>query len=200
MLISVIRGYLYSLFKIERSGFLSVAKGVTIIGKKLTTKNRCKIEENVFIQTIAKDGIYLDEGSTVCFGALIRPSSHWGGEIGEGLVLGKNSSIGAYSYIGCSGKICIGSNVLIGPSVSLIAENHVFSDLNKSIKEQGVIRRGIKIEDDVWIGTRAVILDGVSIGRGSVVAAGAIVVKDVAPYSVVGGVPARLLRKRQDDQ
>ncbi|MNG32136.1 Virginiamycin A acetyltransferase [compost metagenome] len=76
------------------------------------------------------------------------------------------------------------------------AENHVFSDKTKPIKEQGIYRQGITIEDDCWIGSNVTILDGVTIGTGSVVAAGAVVTKDVPPYSVVGGVPAKIIKER----
>ncbi len=62
---------------------------------------------------------------------------------------------------------------------------------------QGVIRKGVKIENGVWIGARAVILDGVTVGNNSIVAAGSIVNKDVPPYSIVGGVPAKLIKTRK---
>lgn len=78
----------------------------------------------------------------------IRPSSYYGvGQIGYGLTMGDSSSIGPFSFVGYSGKIEIGSNVMIGPRVSLFTENHNFGDTRASIKSQGVNKR-IKIEDD----------------------------------------------------
>lgn len=79
-----------------------------------------------------------------------------------------NSSIGPYGFVSCSGKITIGKNVMIGSRVSLFAENHNFSEKDKSIKEQGVNNKGIIIEDNCWIGSGVIILDGVTIGSGSV--------------------------------
>ena len=84
----------------------------------------------------------------------------------------------------------------IAPNVVIIGANHAFADPNKTLKSQGSTSKGIVIEDDVWIATNSSILDGVTIGKGSVVAAGAVVNKDVPPYSVVGGVPAKILKSR----
>ena len=117
-------------------------------------------------------------------------------EAGEGLKVGNNSNIGAYSYIGCSGYIEIGDNVMMGPRVNLMSENHNYSDLNHSMKSQGVTRSYIIIEDDVWIGVNSTILAGVRIGSGSIIAAGAVVTKDVPKNSIVGGIPAKIIRSR----
>jgi galactoside O-acetyltransferase len=94
------------------------------------------------------------------------------------------------------GQIQIGNNVLIGPNVVIRASNHSFADPNVPIEQQGHVPGRIVIEDDVWLGANVVVLPNVTIGRGAVVAAGAVVTKDVAPFSVVGGVPARLISKR----
>jgi len=90
-----------------------------------------------------------------------------------------------------------GDNVICGPRVSFHAENHVYTDPNTPIRLQGVTRRGIVVEADCWIGAGSMILDGVRIGRGTVVAAGAVVTRDVPPYSVVAGVPARVIKSRR---
>ena len=116
---------------------------------------------------------------------MIRPSSYYGIDMGEGLEIGDNSSIGPDAYVGCSGKIVIGNNVMFGPKCSLFAENHNFDKTDVSIKSQGVNQKGIVVEDDCWIGSNVVILDGVRIGKGSVIGAGTLVTKDIAPGSVV---------------
>ena len=85
---------------------------------------------------------------------------------------------------------------MMSPRVSIYAENHIFDDRERPMIDQGVKRSFVKIEDDCWIASNAVILSGVTIGRGSVVAAGSIVTKDVPPYSVVGGNPAKLIKSR----
>ena len=79
--------------------------------------------------------------------------------------------------------------------VQLIAVNHVFDNPTRPFVEQGITAQGITIENDVWIGSGAVVTGGVTIGRGSVVAAWAVVTRDVPPFTVVGGVPARVIRK-----
>ena len=94
-------------------------------------------------------------------------------------------------------NVNLGNNCLIGPNVVLAGENHVFDNKFTIIQSQGICSIGIVIKDNVWIGANATILDGVTIGKGSVIAAGAVVNKNVAPYSVVGGVPAKLLKKRK---
>ena len=112
--------------------------------------------------------------------------------------------IGDHSYIGCNavigaggGGIRIGNNVLIGQSVNMHSESHNFSDDSKLIREQGISYEGITIEDDVWIGSKATILDGVVIGKGAVIGAGAVVTASVPAYGVAVGVPAKIVRVRQ---
>jgi galactoside O-acetyltransferase len=94
------------------------------------------------------------------------------------------------------GEILIGNNVLIGPNTVLRACNHAFSDKDRPIQYQGHIKGRIIVEDDVWIGANVVILPDVTIRAHSVVAAGAVVTDNVEPWSVVGGVPARVLSRR----
>ena len=99
--------------------------------------------------------------------------------------MGDNSSIGPHGYIGCSGPITIGNNVMIGPKCSLFAENHVFSDDEATIKSQGVSQKGITIGDDCWIGSNVIILDGVTIGSHVVIGAGTLVTHDIPSKSIV---------------
>ena len=110
--------------------------------------------------------------------------------------MGDNSSIGPHGYVGCSGKIIIGKNVMFGPKCSLFAENHIFSDTEKNIKSQGVSQKGITIEDNCWIGSNCIILDGVTIGKGSVIGAGTLVTKNVAPGSIVLDKRERKIKER----
>ena len=111
--------------------------------------------------------------------------------------IGDRSSVGAYCNIHPSSEgIAIGKDVLIGPSVSIMGSNHRFDDPETPIREQGMLAQGVVIEDDVWIGCGSVVLPGVRVGKGAVVAAGAIVTRSVPPGVVVAGVPARVLRRR----
>ena len=78
----------------------------------------------------------------------------------------------------------------------IFTQNHNFGDRTKLIREQGATRKPVIIEDDVWIGARVILLPGVTMGRGSVVAAGAVVTKSFPPFSIIGGVPARIIGNR----
>lgn len=118
---------------------------------------------------------------------------------GDGhLVIGDRVSLNSNVYINaCSGgTIRIGNDVLIGPNAVLRSSDHRFDDRSKPIRLQGHTGGAIIIEDDVWLGANVTVVGGVRIGAGSVVAAGAVVVRDVEPYSVVAGVPARFIRRR----
>ena len=90
----------------------------------------------------------------------------------------------------------IGDKVRIGLRVNIITNNHVFMDHERPIMEQGSACAPVIIKDDVWIGVNATILPGVTVGKGSVIGAGAVVTKDVKPYTVVGGVPAKKIKNR----
>lgn len=110
------------------------------------------------------------------------------------IVIGARSQINPYTVI--YGGVKIGSAVMIAPHVMLAAGNHGSSRLDIPMMDQGDSSRGIKIEDDVWIGANCVVLDGVTIHRGAIVAAGAVVKQDVEAFSVVTGVPARKKKMR----
>ena len=95
-------------------------------------------------------------------------------------------------------EVSIGNRVLMGPYVHVNSGNHRFDDRDVPILKQGKDCMPIVIEDDVWVAANVVITAGSRIGRGSIVMAGAVVSGDVEPYSIVGGVPARLIRRRGD--
>jgi acetyltransferase-like isoleucine patch superfamily enzyme len=158
------------------------------------------LDEACEIVGLSRRGIVFGDRCTVGRFATIQPTNKLFDEPGEGLRVGSRSNIGHFAYIGCSGFIDIGDDVLMGPRVSLLAENHVIDDIDTPMKDQGVTRSFIRIEDDCWIGSGSVVLAGVTIGRGSVVAAGSVVTRDVPPFSIVGGAPARLIRSRRPDE
>jgi maltose O-acetyltransferase len=93
--------------------------------------------------------------------------------------------------------ITIGNYVIIGQHAILITDNHNYEDPEKLMILQGSTNKKIVVEDDVWIGSRVIILPGILIGKGSIIAAGAVVTKNVSPYSVMGGVPAKLIKMRK---
>lgn len=114
----------------------------------------------------------------------------------ENLVIGAHSSITAYCQLNAKAGITIGDNVLIGPGTFIWSQNHKMQDATVNIREQGYERAPVVIEDDVWVAARCVILPGVRLAKGTVVAAGAVVTRSTEPYSIVAGVPAREISKR----
>lgn len=112
------------------------------------------------------------------------------------IIIGDNTRIGLHTTV--IGPVEIGSNVNLAQGIVVTALNHNFTDCTKRIDEQGVSTAKITIGNDVWIGANATILPGVTIGNHSVVAASAVVTKDVPPYSLVGGVPAKILKKLKE--
>ena len=109
------------------------------------------------------------------------------------VLIGDHTRIGLHNTI--IGPVKIGNHVNLAQGITVTALNHNFDDTNKRIDEQGVSTKAVTIEDDVWIGANAVILPGVTIGNHCVVAAGAVVTKDVPPHSLVAGVPAKVIKQ-----
>ena len=109
------------------------------------------------------------------------------------VIIGDHTRIGLHNTI--IGPVTIGSHVNLAQGITVTALNHNFADTSLRIDEQGVSTKAVTIEDDVWVGANAVILPGVTVGRHAVIAAGAVVTKDVPPFSIVGGVPARVLKE-----
>lgn len=110
--------------------------------------------------------------------------------------IGKNTVIGAKSII--NGPIEIGNDVMIAPEVWIMTISHITERVDIPMKKQGSTSpKRVKIGNDVWIGARTIILPGVEIGEGSIIGAGSIVTKDVKPYSVVAGAPAKFIKSRK---
>ena len=107
-------------------------------------------------------------------------------------------TIGDYTRIGIHntiiGPVCIGNHVNLAQGITITALNHNFEDGSKRIDEQGISTKPVVVGDDVWIGANAVVLPGVTIGSHCVVAAGAVVTKDVPDHTLVGGVPAKIIK------
>ena len=195
--VTILRGFWIQLWLGKRDGILLVGSGVRIKCPQLLSVGRSTIiEEQVIIDALSEQGVQIGHNVTIakyttiqCTGVIRN--------LGVGLKIDDNSAIGAYSFLGAQGGISIGKNVIMGPRVSMHAENHRFASLDVPIRLQGEDRQGIVIEDDCWIGAGSIILDGVHIGTGCVVAAGSVVTKSVAPFSVIAGVPAKVIKNRE---
>lgn len=170
--------------------------GITVYGKRWCDFGRWLfLEHGVLIR--ARGGEGLSIGDFVVIGSYTVLEVCSGLSRNEGFIrIGSRSSMGDHCYVGGAGGVRIGEGVLIGQYVSLHSQNHRFDDLHRPIREQGVTSIGIEIENDCWIGAGAKILDGVRIGAGSVIAAGAVVTSSVPPCAVVAGVPGRVIRRR----
>jgi acetyltransferase-like isoleucine patch superfamily enzyme len=178
---------------------VAVARARALAGRTLTrlrTGRNVRLGAGSYVSW--KATLDTARGGTLELGArcVIHPYAMlltYGGDIR----LGDDCSVNSFTILYGMGGITIGNNVRIAAHTTLVTSNHVFDDPDRPIREQGHRSVGIVVEDDVWIASGARILDGVCIGRGAVVAAGAVVNRDVPPYAVVGGVPARPLRSRR---
>lgn len=118
---------------------------------------------------------------------------------GTGIEVGDYSGLGLNCRV--SGPLSIGSNVMMGPDVMIYTQNHNFSRTDIPMLRQGNSeKRKVTVGDDVWIAARAVILPGVVVGDGAVIGAGAVVARDVPPYAVVAGNPAKVIRYRKEQE
>jgi acetyltransferase-like isoleucine patch superfamily enzyme len=151
--------------------------------------SKTKIHANATLDTNGGGGIVLGDGVTINRFAMIQGSR-------GGVLIGNGSEINNYSILNGTGRIEIGENVLIGPHAQIISYQHEFSDTKRPIKLQPMTGKAITIGNDVWIGAGVTVLAGVEIGHGSVVGAGSVVTRSCAPYSVLVGVPARVVRSR----
>ena len=134
-------------------------------------------------------------GSNVRFSALTSDFTY------RNITIGNDVYIGPHALFLCTeSQIFIGNKVLFGPHVTIIGGDHRITDVGRFIYDvldkHPEDDQDVHIEDDVWIGTNTTLLKGVTVGRGAVVAAGALVTKDVPPYAIVGGVPAKVLKYR----
>ena len=157
-----------------------------LFGKHLPVSRRFRLAQKIRVFWARQMGCKLGDGVNIESGAEFSGQVH----------VGSRSSIGVDARI--VGPVHIGENVMMGPECCIQTSNHRYDDVNIPMIDQGHEEpRLVVIGDDVWIGHRVLILPGVMIGKGSVIGAGALVTKDVEPYSIVGGVPAKLIKKRK---
>ncbi len=186
-----------------KAGFKKSGK-IVFIGKnvKIRSKNHIvsgsglTIEDGCHINALCKGGVEIGENFSLGRNSIIECTGVIR-ELGESLKIGNDVGIAANAFISVRGKVSIGNSTIFGPGVKLFSENHIFSDINTPIYLQGAERKGISIGEDCWLGANVVVLDGVHIGNHCVVAAGAVVNKDLPDYSIAGGVPAKIISTRK---
>jgi acetyltransferase-like isoleucine patch superfamily enzyme len=175
-------------------GTVAIERGVRIrFADQIRLGRGAYIDERVYIHACPQ-GVLIGERTFVMHGAILHVYNFR--DLPHSFIhIGSDSLIGEFNVLRGQGGITIGDRVYTAPLVQMLAVNHVFDDAGRPIIEQGITAEGIAVEDDAWIGAGAIITDGVRIGRGAVVAAGAVVTGDVPPHTVVGGVPARILKR-----
>lgn len=186
----------------KRIGIKS-CEGLLFCGKRVRLKFKNKLcfgkniilGDYVFINALSRKGVKIGRNVSIGQNSVIECTGVIR-ELGEGIEIGDNVGISPNAYFAVRGSISIGDNTIFGPGVSMHSENHCFEDRNRPIRIQGATRKGISIGKDCWIGSKAIVLDGVNIGDGCIVAAGAVVNKDIPDYAIVGGVPAKIIKYR----
>lgn len=188
-----LRAIVYHLI-MDIQGVVAIENGVRIrFAKNVRLARGVYIDEGVYLHALPH-GIEIGENTYVMHHAELHVYN-FRDLPKAGIRIGKNCLISEFSVLRGQGGITIGDNVYTSPFVQIVAVNHVYDDPNRPIIEQGITAQGIVIEDNAWIGSSAIILDGVRVGKGAVVAAGAVVSKDVPPHTVVAGVPAKVIKE-----
>lgn len=184
----LIRGYLKTGKKVfvGRNTIIHNVSNISF-GKNVTIDNNCQIDgfssEKIQFGDCIKIGSY----------STLSATSHLS-KFGKGLKIGNNSAVGQFTQFGAAGGVEIGNDVIMGSYISFHSENHNFKDNTKLIREQGVTSKGIKIGNNVWVGAKATFLDGCVVGNNSVVAAGAVVNGIYPDNSIIGGIPAKVIK------
>ncbi len=193
---ALLRGFYYKIFFRSSAGLMFIGRQCKIkYCHKIRAGKTIIIGDNVEINALSIEGITLGNNVTILRNTVIECTGNIK-NMGEGLVIGNNVGIAQNCFIQVRGRVIIGSDVMFGPNVSIFSENHGFTDLDIPMISQSTTRGTVIIENDVWLGTRSIILAGVRIGKGSIIAAGALVNRDIPPYSIVAGVPAKVIKSR----
>ena len=159
-----------------------------LCGSWLPKSQRSVISKNIRVAFAKKILSYCGSAVNIEHNAFFTPD----------VSLGDRSGIG----IDCEvyGPVTIGKDVMMGPEVVIYTSGHKYDRLDIPMMDQGSTeKKQVTIGDDVWIGRRAIIMPGVTVGTGSIIGAGAVVTKDVPPYSVVAGVPAKVVKHRKNN-
>ena len=156
--------------------------GLKAIGKNV------RFEDDV--RLLSPERVSIGDDVLLMYGVYVSPC-------GAHITIGSNTHFAPYGVL--YGPLTIGSNVAVAAHVVFASVGHGYDRVDVPMVDQPTTSRQIVIEDDVWIGANAVIIGGVTVGTGAIVGAGAVVTKDVPPFSVVGGTPARVIRDRRED-
>lgn len=194
--VQLFRGELNRPFFKKSRGILFLGRGVTIKHKRIISLGKTiTIGDNVEINALSKKGIFIGNNVTILRNSIIECTGNIK-NLGEGLIIGDHVGISQNCFIQVRGEVKIGNNVILGPYVKIFSENHNHQELDIPIVRQGETRMPVTIEDNVWLGANSTILGGVTIGEGSIIAAGAVVNKNIPPFSIAAGIPAKVIKSR----
>lgn len=192
----LLRGWCFSLGYHEINFPIFIGRNVRLYEKrKIHIGSKAKLHEKTKIDALSTEGVYIGENVVIGENSVLECTGSIR-SLGKGICIGSRSSFGSNCYFGAAGGINIGEDVIAGQYVRFHSENHVFDDLDIPIREQGVTHQGIQVGNNCWIGAGVVFLDGAVIGDGCVVAANAVISGKFEANCIIGGVPARLIRKR----
>ena len=194
----LLRGFTTTTCLQFRPRVIFMAPNVTLRNSTMCQFGRgITLEQGVVIDGLSEHGVVLGDSVSIGAYSLIRSSTAM--NLGAGISIGRNSSCDAYSFFGAGGLITIGENVIMGEHVSFHAETHNHGRIDVPIRSQGVTPQPITIEDDCWIGANVTFLGGAYVASGSIVGAGAVINKRHPPFSVIVGVPGRVMRSRLNE-
>ncbi|MBE9192222.1 GAF domain-containing protein [Gloeocapsopsis crepidinum LEGE 06123] len=185
----------YSSIFAQFGNSVQIKTGVELIHtSRIEIGNGVRIDRGVCLRNTGQNSrIRLRDFVKIDLGVIIK--THKSGDI----EIGNNTYVGPYTCL--SGNyIKIGRDCRIASHLGIYANNHNFGDPNRTIRGQGSSYKGIVIEDNCWLGSGVKVLDGVTVGQGSVIGAGAVVTKNIPPYSVAVGVPARVIKNRRTQE
>jgi len=163
--------------------FGAIVRGNVKLGKSVYIARGAEVIAN------KNEAVWIGDHTYILKGALIYP---YGGTI----KIGSRVGINPYAIIYGHGGVEIGDDVMIAAHTIIIPANHNIDRIDVPMNSQGLTCKGIRIEEDAWLGARVTVLDGVTIGKGSVVGAGSVVNDSIPPYSIAVGVPARVIESR----
>jgi acetyltransferase-like isoleucine patch superfamily enzyme len=196
-LFSKLIAYLRFIFKFKTFKLGFIGKRSTVLATNLIKfEKNLMIADDCHIDALSREGVILGSNVSIQKRTVIECSGTLR-HLGKGLTIGNNVGIGSNSFLGCAGGIEIGDDTIIGNYVSFHSENHNFDRDDLPIRLQGVNHKGIKIGKNCWIGAKVTVLDGTILDDGCIVAAGAVLNgKEYPKNSIIGGVPARVLKSR----
>lgn len=189
---------IYGMIRLRTFKRVFVSPSAKIIcSSKIHFGRNLNIGYQCYVNALSKEGLFCGDNVSMGFHTHIEltGSLH---HIADKMVIGNNVGLGSHGHYGAGlGGLEIGDDTIIGNYVSFHPENHNYSDIETPIRLQGVNGKGIKIGKNCWIGAKATFLDGTILGDGCIVAAGAVVTGEFPPFSIIGGVPAKIIKMRQ---